>query len=158
MRNVKSQPLFVTHSRQIRDSIHISEKMRHSCEMRSRFCDACSAERGRRVTVPFSLSGRGPAGKTAVVGIRDRASNQVSSRVILSVKNETMSRFIMEYVEPGTRIDTDEVLTYYTPPNHETVKHSVGEYVGGMAHTNGVESFWSMLKRAYVDTFQKLSL
>ena len=42
-------------------------------------------------------------------------------------------------------------------PNHETVKHSVGEYVRGKAHTNGVESFWSLLKRSYVGTFHKLS-
>ena len=37
------------------------------------------------------------------------------------------------------------------------MKHSVGEYVKGLAHTNGVESFWSMLKRAHKGTFQELS-
>ena len=41
--------------------------------------------------------------------------------------------------------------------DHETVKHSVGEYVDGMAHTNGIESFWSMLKRAHKGTFHKIS-
>jgi len=38
------------------------------------------------------------------------------------------------------------------------VKHSVGEYVRGMAHTNGVESFWAMLRRAYHGTYHKISL
>ena len=33
--------------------------------------------------------------------------------------------------------------------DHDFVRHSVGEYVRGMVHTNGVESFWSMLKRAH---------
>ena len=40
---------------------------------------------------------------------------------------------------------------------HETVKHSVGEWVNGMAHTNGLESFWSMFKRAYHGTYHHLS-
>ena len=40
---------------------------------------------------------------------------------------------------------------------HEAVNHSVGEYVDGMAHTNGIESFWSMLKRVHKGTFHKIS-
>ena len=40
---------------------------------------------------------------------------------------------------------------------HEAVKHSVGEYVRGQAHTNGIESFWSMLKRGYYGTYHKMS-
>ena len=64
----------------------------------------------------------------------------------------------MEYADgPNTKIYTDDALTYHVLPNHETVKHSVGEYVRGKAHTNGVESFWSMLKRAHMGTFHKLS-
>ncbi len=35
------------------------------------------------------------------------------------------------------------------PFDHTSVRHSVGEFVDGMAHTNGIESFWSMLKRAH---------
>ena len=103
------------------------------------------------------LEGRGPVGKTAVAGIKDRASNRVQATVVPNTKSETMSRFIMEHVEPGARIYTDDALTYHTLPNHETVKHSVGEYVRGKAHTNGVESFWSMLKRAHTGVFHKIS-
>ena len=40
---------------------------------------------------------------------------------------------------------------------HEAVNHSVGEYVRDMAHTNGMESFWIMLKRAHKGTFHKIS-
>ena len=104
-----------------------------------------------------ALSGRGPVGKTAVAGIKDRPTNRVQARVVANTKSETMSRFIMEHVEPGAKIYTDDALTYNALPNHETVKHSVGEYVRGQAHTNGVESFWSMLKRAHTGTFHKLS-
>ena len=103
-------------------------------------------------------TGRGAVGKTAVAGIKDRASNQVQARVVPNTKSETMSRFIMEHADPdSTMIYTDDALTYHALPNHETVKHSVSEYVRGQAHTNGVESFWAMLKRAYQGTFHKLS-
>ena len=52
---------------------------------------------------------------------------------------------------------TDGEPAYAGLQNHEAVEHSVGEYVRGMAHTNGMESFWSMLKRAHASTFHKLS-
>ena len=104
-----------------------------------------------------TLTGRGTVGKTAVAGIKDRESNHVAARVVPNTKSETMSCFIMEHMEPGAKVYTDDALTYHALPNHETVKHSVGEYVRGKAHTNGVESFWSMLKRAYTGTFHKMS-
>ena len=43
------------------------------------------------------------------------------------------------------------------PFEHETVKHSVSEYVNGMAHTNGIESFWALLKRGYHGTYHHMS-
>ena len=43
------------------------------------------------------------------------------------------------------------------PFKHESVRHGTGEYVKEMAHTNGIESFWSMLKRAHKGTFHKIS-
>ena len=104
-----------------------------------------------------TLTGRGPVGKTTVAGIKDRSSNNVQARVVPNTKSETMSRFIMEHGRDGAKIYPDDALTYHALPNHETVKHSVGEYVRGKAHTNGVESFWSMLKRAHAGTFHKLS-
>ena len=57
-----------------------------------------------------------------------------------------------------TKVYTDEHAGYEgMSRSHEAVKHSVGEYVRGMAHTNGMESFWSMLKRGYAGTFHKIS-
>lgn len=43
------------------------------------------------------------------------------------------------------------------PFDHESVTHSAGEYVNGMAHVNGMESFWSMLKRGYHGTYHHMS-
>ena len=40
---------------------------------------------------------------------------------------------------------------------HETVKHSISEYVNGMARTNGIESFWALLKRGYHGTYHHMS-
>ena len=74
--------------------------------------------------------------------MKDRESNRVQAKVVSNTKIETMNSFIMENVKPGTKIYTDDALTYHDLPNHETVKHSVGEYVRGKAHTNGVESYW----------------
>ena len=52
---------------------------------------------------------------------------------------------------------TDDHGGYVGLPNHETVRHSVKEYVNGQAHTNGVESFWAMLKRGYHGTYHRMS-
>lgn len=52
---------------------------------------------------------------------------------------------------------TDEHRAYEGLPNHESVKHSVSEYVRDQAHTNGLESFWSLLKRGYHGTHHHMS-
>ena len=62
-----------------------------------------------------------------------------------------------ENVEPGAKVYTDDHGGYVGLPNHETVRHSVAEYVKGQAHTNGIESFWATLKRAHKGVFHKMS-
>ena len=103
--------------------------------------------------------GRGTVGKTAVVGVKDRESNEVRAEVVSATDGETLKGFVREHVEPGSVLYTDEAAAYngMTEFKHEAVNHSVGEYVDGMAHTNGIESFWSMLKRAHKGTFHKIS-
>ena len=104
------------------------------------------------------LQGRGPVGKTAVVGIKDRASNQVRARRVDRTDAETLQGFVAEHADWQAEVYTDDATAYRSLPfKHETVKHSVQEYVRGQAHTNGVESFWAMLKRAHKGTFHKLS-
>ena len=102
--------------------------------------------------------GRGAVGKTAVVGVKDRATNTVVAEVVERTDAETLQSVIVENTVPGTKVFTDEASAYKGVPRpHEAVNHSVGEYVRGMAHTNGMESFWAMLKRGYQGTFHKFS-
>ena len=98
-----------------------------------------------------------PDGKTAVAGVKDRETNQVSARVVEETDARTLQAFIEDRTVPDAKVYTDEAKAYSGMPNREAVKHSAGEYVKGEAHTNGIESFWSMLKRAVVGTFHKLS-
>ena len=104
-------------------------------------------------------TGRGAVGKTAVIGVKDRDSGEVRAEVIENTDGPTLKGFVREHVEPGATVYTDEAKAYKGMPefDHEAVNHSVGEYVDGMAHTNGIESFWSMLKRAHKGTFHKIS-
>ena len=104
-----------------------------------------------------TLTGRGTAGKTIVAGVKDRATNLVSAAVIPGTDTATLSGFVLDRTVPGAKVYTDEHRGYSAVPNREAVAHSVGEYVRGMAHTNGIESFWSMLKRAHKGTFHKIS-
>ena len=104
------------------------------------------------------LSGRGTAGKTAVVGAKDRSSNKVSAKVITATDTDTLQGFVSDNSAPDAIVYTDEASAYQGLPfTHEAVKHSAGDYVNGMAQTNGIESFWSTLKRAHKGTFHKLS-
>ena len=102
-------------------------------------------------------AGRGAVGKTVVAGALDRASNHVVAEVVPNTTRLTLSNFIAAHVAPEAMIYTDESASYSGLPTHETVLHSRGEYVAGDCHTNGIESFWSILKRAHKGTFHKLS-
>ena len=70
----------------------------------------------------------------------------------------TLQGFVREHTAPGATVYTDDATAYASIPfPHATVKHSLSEYVKGDIHTNGIESLWSMLKRAHKGTFHKLS-
>ena len=90
--------------------------------------------------------------------MKDRDSNKVTARVVTDTDAATLQRFVTEHAAPDARVYTDDAAAYKSIPfDHESVRHSVGEYVRDMAQTNGVESFWSMLKRAHKGTFHKIS-
>ena len=117
---------------------------------------------GQRKNMPKAkrekLTGRGAVGKTAVVGMKDRASNKVAAKVVENTDAETLQGFVASHADPSAVVYTDDAPAYCSLPFwHEAVKHSVGEYVKGEVHTNGIESFWSMLKRAHKGTFHKIS-
>ena len=103
-------------------------------------------------------SGRGPVGKTAVVGIKDRETGQVSATPVEKTDRATLQGFVESRTVDGAKVYTDEHPAYAQLPNHEAVRHSVKEYVHGQAHTNGIESFWAVLKRGYVGTYHNMSV
>ena len=104
-------------------------------------------------------AGRGPVGKVAVVGAKDRETNRVKARVVDVVNTDTISDFVSDHVREGAMLYTDSATSYnrVSGIEHHAVNHSVGEYVREMVHTNGVESFWSMLKRAHKGVYHKIS-
>ena len=117
---------------------------------------------GKRKNMPKhkreAMTGRGSVGKVAIAGAKDRTSNQVNARVVHTIDSETLQKFVAENANPGATVYTDDHSSYETLSfHHESVKHSIGEYVRGQAHTNGIESFWSMLKRGYHGTYHHMS-
>ena len=102
--------------------------------------------------------GRGGVGKSVVVGAKDRATNEVRAEVVGGTDAKTLQGFVANHAAPGATVYTDEAKAYKGMPfNHESVRHSTGEYVKEMAHTNGMESFWATLKRAHKGVYHKIS-
>ena len=102
--------------------------------------------------------GPGAVGKVAVVGVKDRATKQVRAQVVERTDKPTLQGFVTAHAAPDATVYTDEAAAYEgLPMPHDTVTHSVKEYVRGQVHTNGMESFWSMLKRGYVGIYHKMS-
>lgn len=105
-------------------------------------------------------AGRGAVGKTAVAGVRDQ-NGQVRAVVVENTKAATLEKFVREHCRTGATIVTDTHGGYIgleaAGYRHIRINHSVGEYVRDMAHTNGIESFWSLLKRGYIGIYHYMS-
>ena len=102
-------------------------------------------------------AGRGKVGKVPVAGVRDRATGKVSAAVVSDTKKATLQPFVQSRIAPGAKIYSDEWWGYHGLPNREVVRHGIGQWVDGQAHTNGLESFWSLMKRGYQGTYHKMS-
>ena len=104
--------------------------------------------------------GRGATGKAIVVGAKDRKTNMVQARVVKHADALHLSAFVSRHVKPGRVVYTDDNRAYTAISGryrHDTVNHSARQYVRGDVHTNGIESFWAMLKRAHKGTYHKMS-
>ena len=105
-------------------------------------------------------AGHGAVGKTPVVGVKDRSTNQVRARVVPGTTQEDLHGFIEERVKKGASVYTDDHKGYsrlWVDFKHRSVRHSIRQYVDGQAHTNGIESFWALLKRGYYGTYHRMS-
>jgi transposase len=104
--------------------------------------------------------GRGAPGKTVVFGMIERGGD-VMTRVVRNVRKATLERHIVENIEAGASVSTDELSSYATIARlgyeHGTVNHSADQWVDGIHHVNALEGFWSMLKRAIRGTHVHVS-
>ncbi len=102
--------------------------------------------------------GRGTVGKAAVAGVVQRGG-RVRVRHLDRVSLSDIDKFITRNVAFGSNLYTDDYPLYRGVHGyrHRSVSHSRGEYVRGSVHTNTMESFWSMLKRAYVGVFHQFT-
>jgi hypothetical protein len=94
-------------------------------------------------------------GKTAVMGILDRDLRKVRAKVVPNVRRETLQVEILNQVEYGSKLYTDQAVAYSDLASryaHEVVNHAE-EYVKDRVHTNGLENFWALLKRGLRGTY-----
>lgn len=93
--------------------------------------------------------------KAAVMGILDRKLRKVRATVVKQVNKETMQEEILPHIAEGSKIVTDEATIYRGIPkeyDHDFVNH-MHRYVRGDVHTNGLENYWSLLKRGVKGTY-----
>ena len=99
-------------------------------------------------------------GKVPVMGFKDH-TGQVIIFPVSHVDKATLEKAVLDHVAEGSTVYTDSASVYADLEgygyNHEYVNHSVGEFVRDMVTTNGIESFWALLKRGYVGTFHYMS-
>lgn len=104
-------------------------------------------------------AGRGTVGKMAVIGMRGSAT--VKAVPISNTRRATLQGFISSNAPVGATVVTDSHSSYVgleaSGYKHIQVNHSVGEYVRDMAHTNGIESFWALLKRGHYGIYHYMS-
>jgi transposase len=105
--------------------------------------------------------GRGAEGKTIVMGLKERGG-KLTTQVIPNVKKDTLRGVVLENVEPGAAVSTDELYSYGLLTGdgyrHGAVKHGAKEWAyfdyrtGETHHTNHVESFWKLFKKSIAST------
>ena len=100
------------------------------------------------------ITGTGGKDKTVVMGMMERGGN-VRAFVVDNRRKHELQKQIREHVEAGAAIFTDELLSYdglESDYQHAVINHAV-EYVNDNVHTNGMENFWSLLKRGLHGTY-----
>jgi len=101
------------------------------------------------------IHGRGTVGKTIVQGFLERGG-KVVTHVVPDQKKGTLQGNVRKHVMPGAFVFTDTLRSYMglSPQYvHGMVDHSSGEYVRDRVHTNGMENFWSLVKRCLKGTY-----
>ncbi len=100
--------------------------------------------------------GRNTKSKAAVVGLLERTTKKVKAIRVDNVSKKTLHEIIFKNIELGTRLITDNFRGYNGLCNffnHDSINHSMKEYVQGDIHTNTIEGFWSLLKRGIIGIY-----
>jgi transposase-like protein len=103
--------------------------------------------------------GRSLKDKTPVFGMVVR-DGKVLATVVRDTKAQTIEAIITQHVDKGATMMTDEYGAYsklHLRYSHSIVRHSEGEYVNGLAHTNTIEGFWSLMKRGIIGIYHQVS-
>ena len=103
----------------------------------------------------LKVEGRGPfKNKTIVMGILDRDLRKVRAMVVPNIKRETLQNAILNNVKYGSAVYTDDAVGHELSKMfvHDVVNHAE-QYVRGQVHTQGIENFWSLLKRTLRGTY-----
>lgn len=134
------------------------EKLAGEVEVDEAYIGGKRKNKHRRNLGPFE---RGPHGKAAVIGAISRKGSVVA-QVVEKMDTATAEKFINRVVDRRVKlVATDEAPIYRRLGAqglpHEQVEHQAGEYVVGLAHTNSIESFWSLLKRGIMGSYHKVS-
>jgi transposase-like protein len=98
--------------------------------------------------------GTGGAGKVAVMGLLER-HGEVRTMVVSNVRRKSLHSEVASHVEQGSTVYSDALKSYNRLEEeyiHNVINHSE-EYVRGHVHTNGIENFWSLLKRTLGGTY-----
>lgn len=105
------------------------------------------------------ITGTGGMGKAAVMGLLERhgpdGHSRVKAKVVKNVKRKTLAPEVRQQVTPGSEIFSDALKSYNdldTDFAHQVIDHAE-KYVEGQVHTNGLENFWSLLKRCIKGTY-----
>ncbi|MCL2445410.1 MAG: IS1595 family transposase [Oscillospiraceae bacterium] len=102
-----------------------------------------------------NCQGRSTKDKTPVVGMVSRGG-KLNARKVDNVQAKTLSREVMRHVKSSASLHTDEWCGYNSLSKiyeHFVVHHGAGVYVDGVAHTNTIEGFWSLLKRGIIGIY-----
>jgi transposase-like protein len=106
-----------------------------------------------------TIKGTGGMGKSAVMGLLERhgpdGHSHVRGKPVPNVRRKTLAPEVRQHVEPGASVFTDTFTAYtglHADYRHQVIDHAES-YAKGQVHTNGLENFWSLLKRAIKGTY-----
>ena len=111
-------------------------------------------ERKIRKFIKGEIAHGGPTGKAIVMGVLDRNTREMRASVIPELKKVHTDEHLKKNVAPGSTVYTDEAQHYENLPDYarEFIDHTE-TYVRDRVHVNGVENFWSLLKRSLAGTY-----